>query len=806
MLQQEARLTQEVIDSVVDVEQAAGYFAGNVAQDGEYREFVAHITALPDVLRANLYSRERRVIWSSDPALIGRHFADNDELEDALAGKVVAHGGERAKTEHEALDTRYRYFFEIYTPVRASASGEVVGVVELYKTPQALFEAIAAGERAIWVGAALGGLFLYATLFWLVRRADRTIRAQRERLVQSETFAAIGEMSSAVAHGIRNPLASIRSSAELALDSPPADWRDSARDIVEQVDRLESWIRRLLSYSQPLGDQAEPVQVGALVQASLAGFERELERRHIRATRGHRRTAAAGQGGRPDAGARVHQPDRQRDGGDRARRQHRRRGAARRRARPARERARQRPGHDLEGSAGRLQAVPHQQAERHRHRPAARPAHRAALRRCPSRSRVPRAPAPRSTCCCRQLKEAALPCAVLVVEDEATLARNIKTYLQRNGYDAETAGSAEEGLAAFDRFKPDAVVLDLRLPGMDGLAALARLRASDPSLIVIMLTGHGSVETAVEAMKAGAYDFLTKPVSLSKLTLLLEKALGEARREETLHYHERRQAAHAGLENLLGESEPMRALKSRLAQVIDAEMRLTDTDAPAVLVTGETGVGKELVARALHYSRPARRQARSWRSTAPRSRRSSLESELFGHERGAFTGARERKLGLFEAATGGTLFLDEIGDMALGLQAKLLRCSRSKSVRRVGEPARPARSTCASSPRPTGARDAGAGAALPRRPVLPPERGRRSRCRRCASAARTSCCSRAHFLAVHGARYGKPRSALSAATERALARALPGRATCASCATSSSRRCCSPRGRRSSSSPRACRR
>jgi signal transduction histidine kinase len=110
------------------------------------------------------------------------------------------------------------------------------------------------------------------------------MRAQRERLVQSETFAAVGEMSSAVAHGIRNPLASIRSSAELALDSQPADWRDSASDIVEQVDRLESWVRRLLSYSQPLGDQAEPIQVGALVQASLAGFERELERRHIRSS------------------------------------------------------------------------------------------------------------------------------------------------------------------------------------------------------------------------------------------------------------------------------------------------------------------------------------------------------------------------------------------------------------------------------------------------------------------------------------------------------------------------------------------
>jgi signal transduction histidine kinase len=284
MLAQEARLTEEVIDSIVRVERATEYFTGGrPTQDAEFSEFLAHVAELPDVLRANLHSRERRVIWSSDPALIGRQFADNDELEAALAGKLVAHGGERGKLEHEDLDSRYRYFFEIYTPVR-DASGEVVGVVELYKTPQALFETIAAGKRAIWIGAAIAGLFLYATLFWLVRRADNTIRAQRERLVQSETFAAIGEMSSAVAHGIRNPLASIRSSAELALDSPPADWRDEASDIVEQVDRLESWIRRLLSYSQPLGDKAEPIQVGALVQTSLAGFERELERRRIRAT------------------------------------------------------------------------------------------------------------------------------------------------------------------------------------------------------------------------------------------------------------------------------------------------------------------------------------------------------------------------------------------------------------------------------------------------------------------------------------------------------------------------------------------
>jgi DNA-binding NtrC family response regulator len=360
-----------------------------------------------------------------------------------------------------------------------------------------------------------------------------------------------------------------------------------------------------------------------------------------------------------------------------------------------------------------------------------------------------------------------LPCAVLVVEDEATLARNIKTYLQRNGYDAETAGSAEEGLAAFDRFKPDAVVLDLRLPGMDGLAALARLRASDPSLVVIMLTGHGSVETAVEAMKAGAYDFLTKPVSLSKLTLLLEKALGEARREETLHYHERRQASHAGLENLLGESEPMRALKSRLAQVIEAEMHLTDTDAPAVLVTGETGVGKEVVARALHYS--GRRADKPFVEINCASIPAQLlESELFGHERGAFTDARERKLGLVETAAGGTLFLDEIGDMDLGLQAKLLKLLEEKSVRRVGslrDQKVDVRIVAATHrPLETLVKEQRFRSDLYFRLrvvelAVPPLRER---------GADILLLAR-HFLAVHGARYGKPGLRLSPATERALA-------------------------------------
>ena len=276
-----------------------------------------------------------------------------------------------------------------------------------------------------------------------------------------------------------------------------------------------------------------------------------------------------------------------------------------------------------------------------------------------------------------------MPPAVLIVEDEATLAANIKTYLLRSGYEAEIAGSAEEGLDLLDSFRPDAVLLDMRLPGMDGLAALGRFRAIDPKLTVVLATGHGTVETAVEAMKAGAYDFLTKPVSLSKLRLVLEKALGDERRAEALSYLERRAADGAALESLLGESQPMRELRLRIRQVLDSERQLTDADAPAVLISGETGVGKELVARALHYSGPRADNAFVEINCASIPAQ-LLESELFGYERGAFTDARERKLGLVETSEGGTLFLDEIGDMDLGLQAKLLKLLEQKTVRRIG--------------------------------------------------------------------------------------------------------------------------
>ncbi len=273
--------------------------------------------------------------------------------------------------------------------------------------------------------------------------------------------------------------------------------------------------------------------------------------------------------------------------------------------------------------------------------------------------------------------------AILIIEDETVLAKNMRTYLERHEYEVECAETAEDGIARLERFAPDAVVLDFNLPGMDGLQALERIRAQCPSTPVIMVTGHGSVETAVEAMKAGALDFLTKPVPLAKLGMLLQRATSERRKDSALAYYRQRDGEGADLSTLRGESPGMQRLHALLRQLLRSEEQLRDGEAPAVLVRGETGTGKELVARALHFNGPRRDKPFVELNCAALPAQ-LLESELFGHERGAFTDARERKLGLVETAEGGTLFLDEIGDMEQPLQAKLLKLLEERTVRRLG--------------------------------------------------------------------------------------------------------------------------
>jgi len=273
--------------------------------------------------------------------------------------------------------------------------------------------------------------------------------------------------------------------------------------------------------------------------------------------------------------------------------------------------------------------------------------------------------------------------AVLIVDDESTLARNLATYLERQQFDVRVAETGEDGLQLLATFRPDVVLLDHNLPGISGLEVLQRLRATDSHTPVVMMTGFGGIEVAVEAMKLGAADYLTKPVSLAELKLLIERLLNQNRLERTVRYYGQRDANASGLDKILGTSPAIVGLRSQVQRLLDAERQLADADAPAVLIQGDTGTGKELVARALHFGGP--------RAAMPFVELNCgalppqlIEAELFGYEKGAFTDARQRKPGLVETADGGTLFLDEIGEADLSTQVKLLKLLEEKRFRRLG--------------------------------------------------------------------------------------------------------------------------
>ncbi len=288
MLQQEGALTREFVQSLMLVETPLQNFFRDASQPvpPEIEDSFRHIAGMPDVLRANLYDRSKRVIWSSDRTLVGREFGSNDELDKALSGAVVVESKTEAqrlqgKAEYESLRQPDDLFVEIYVPVLDVGTGRVIGAIEFYKNPRGLTQMLAQLRSYITMGGAVFGSVLFLALFGLVRRADLTIRAQQRQLVNSETLAAIGEMSTAVAHGIRNPLASIRSSAELIPGSQPQRIQEAAEDIVAQSDRLEAWVRELLSYTRPLNEPSTRVAVGPLVEQCLHDYARELKSRGI---------------------------------------------------------------------------------------------------------------------------------------------------------------------------------------------------------------------------------------------------------------------------------------------------------------------------------------------------------------------------------------------------------------------------------------------------------------------------------------------------------------------------------------------
>ncbi|MBI5515335.1 MAG: sigma-54-dependent Fis family transcriptional regulator [Deltaproteobacteria bacterium] len=264
---------------------------------------------------------------------------------------------------------------------------------------------------------------------------------------------------------------------------------------------------------------------------------------------------------------------------------------------------------------------------------------------------------------------------LLVVDDESTARRALATLLTDDGYQVETAGSGEEGLERLAAFAPDVLITDVRMPGMDGVELLARARALDPTLVVVVMTAFGTVKDAVRAMKAGAEHYVTKPVDLDELLLVLERVFRQrALQREAGLLRARVRAAHR-FENLLGASAPMQSLFKTILQV--APSRAT------VLLTGESGTGKERVAQAIHEASP-RASGPFVKLHCAALAETLLESELFGHEKGAFTGAVARREGRFRLAHGGTLFLDEISEISPGLQVKLLRVLQERAFERVG--------------------------------------------------------------------------------------------------------------------------
>jgi len=270
---------------------------------------------------------------------------------------------------------------------------------------------------------------------------------------------------------------------------------------------------------------------------------------------------------------------------------------------------------------------------------------------------------------------------VLVCDDEPGIRKTLGQILGDEGYEVLTAGTGAEALESFggDSPRPDAVFLDVWLPDLDGLVVLDRLRAAGVDVPIVMISGHGTVETAVGAVKRGADDFLEKPLSLERVLLTLEKALERkllARERDALKDElSARRAREAEEETLLGEGPAMTRLKEEIARAAASEVR--------VLITGESGVGKELVARALHRLSP--RAARPFVEVNGAAIPEELiESELFGHLKGSFTGASEDRKGKWEQADGGTLFLDEVGDMSPRTQAKVLRAIQDGRITRVG--------------------------------------------------------------------------------------------------------------------------
>jgi two-component system, NtrC family, nitrogen regulation response regulator NtrX len=261
---------------------------------------------------------------------------------------------------------------------------------------------------------------------------------------------------------------------------------------------------------------------------------------------------------------------------------------------------------------------------------------------------------------------------ILIVDDERAIQKSLRGVLEDEGYRVSVAGSAQEALTRLQDESPDLAFLDIWMPGTDGLEALAEFKRIRPETAVVMISGHGTIETAVKATKLGAYDFIEKPLSLEKILLAATRALD----------HSRLERENRDLREQLGRGQRIVG-KSRVIEELRQQISIAAPSNGRVLIHGENGVGKELVARAIH-AQSARRDGPFVEVNCAAIPEELIESEMFGHERGAFTGAVSRRRGKFELADGGTLFLDEVGDMSVKTQARVLRALEEQAFERVG--------------------------------------------------------------------------------------------------------------------------
>ncbi|MBI1292023.1 response regulator [bacterium] len=266
---------------------------------------------------------------------------------------------------------------------------------------------------------------------------------------------------------------------------------------------------------------------------------------------------------------------------------------------------------------------------------------------------------------------------ILIVDDEENIRFTLHELLRREGQ-GYVIDEATDGVNAIEKVRQNRyslVVMDIRMPRMDGITALREIRSIDPEATVVLITAHGTQKLAMEALQLGAYDYFTKPFELTEVRIVVRRAIEKARLLRMIEQMRRQEEARYSFDRIVGQSSAMQDVFRLLERVLDNDV--------TVLITGESGTGKELVATAIHNN-GARREKPLVKVNTVAIPEALLESELFGHERGAFTGAVSQKLGKVEAANGGTLFLDEIGDMSLPLQAKLLRVLQEREIERVG--------------------------------------------------------------------------------------------------------------------------